>query len=174
MATAVLGTAVAYNLAARPAAEFGEADAVIDLFAEDPAALRSTLTLLRDRLGPTDLIGRSEVPVAGSVERLELRAQDPEGPYGSGMLARRSGRYPTAPDEVALTAGAARSLAVEVGDRVRLGGADLDVVGVVENPDKLDEEFALLEPSAVLRADAVTVLVGADPEQIGPLLGLGP
>jgi putative ABC transport system permease protein len=170
VAVAVLGTAVAYNLAARPAAEFGEADAAIDLFAEDPGALRSTLTLLQDRLGPTDLIGRSEVPVAGSVERLELRAQDPEGPYASGMLARRSGRYPTAPDEVALTAGAARSLAVGVDDRVRLGGADLDVVGVVENPDALDEEFGLLEPSAVLRADAVTVLVRSDPEQIGPLL----
>ena len=167
---AVLGTAVAYNLAARPAAAFGEAETAIDLSAADPAALRSTLALLQDRLGPTDRIGRSEVEIPGSVERLELRAQDPEGPYGAGMLARRSGRYPTSPDEVALTAGTARSLAVQVGGRVRLGRADLDVVGVVENPEALDEEFALLEPAAVLRSDAVTVLVRADPEEIGPLL----
>ena len=170
VAAAVLGTAVAYNLAARPAAEFGEAQVAIDLSAEDPVALRSTLTLLQDRLGPTDLIGRSEVEIPGSVEPLELRAQDPEGAYGAGMLARRSGRFPTSPDEVALTAGTARSLAVQVGDRVRLGGTDLAVVGVVENPDALDEEFALLEPAAVLRSDAVTVLVGADTAQIGPLL----
>ena len=86
------------------------------------------------------------------------------------MLARRSGRFPTSADEVALTAGTARSLAAQVGDRVRLGRSDLEVVGIVENPDMLDEEFALLEPSAVLRSDAVTVLVRADPEQIAPLL----
>jgi putative ABC transport system permease protein len=170
VAAAVLGTAVAYNLASRPSAEFGEAEVAIDLSAEDPAALRSTLALLQDRLGPTELIGRSEVEIPGSVERLQLRAQDPAGPYGAGMLARRSGRYPTSPDEVALTAGTARSLAVQVGDRVRLGGTDLEVVGVVENPDDLDEEFALLEPAAVLRSDAVTVLLREDTEQIAPLL----
>ena len=174
VAAAVLGTAVAYNLAARPAADFGEAQVAIDLSAEDPVALRSTLTLLQDRLGPTDLIGRSEVEIPGSVERLELRAQDPEGLYGAGMLARRSGRFPTSPDEVALTAGTARSLAVQVGDRVRLGGTDLAVVGVVENPDALDEEFALLEPAAVLRSDAVTVLVRGGHGADRPALGLGP
>ena len=171
VAAAVLGTAVAYNLASRPAAAFGEAQVAIDLSAEDPVALRSTLTLLQDRLGPTDLIGRSEVEIPGSVERLELRAQDPEGPYGAGMLARRSGRFPTRPTRSRsprARRGAWRCRSVTGSDSA---GRTSTVVGVVENPDALDEEFALLEPAAVLRSGrGHRPRSGRTTAQIGPLL----
>ena len=58
------------------------------------------------------------------------------------------GRYPTAPEEVALTDGAASALSARIGDRVELAGVSRTVVGRVENPDDLDDEFALLAPGA--------------------------
>jgi len=63
------------------------------------------------------------------------------------MLAMRQGRYPAGADEIALTDGAAQLLNTRVGASLRLGGVDRTVVGLVENPAKLGDEFALLAPS---------------------------
>ena len=62
------------------------------------------------------------------------------------MLALLDGRYPKAPDEVALTDDAASLLSAHIGERVELGGVARTVVGMVENPTELDDEFALVAP----------------------------
>ena len=82
----------------------------------------------------------------GVAEPIELRAQDPQGPFGQPMLALLDGRYPKAPDEVALTTGDASLLSAHIGERVELGGVARTVVGTVENPTELDDEFALVAP----------------------------
>ena len=93
------------------------------------------------------MIGHQPVPVPGSVETLELRAQDPHGPYGAPMLRLQEGRYPAAAGEVAVTDAVAATFQVGVGDTLALDGPARTVVGLVENPGDLDDEFALLSPA---------------------------
>ncbi len=72
--------------------------------------------------------------VPGSVDTYELRAQNPNGPYGQPMLSLVSGHYPSAADQVAVTAGVASDFNLTVGDTWNVGGEVRHVVGIVENP----------------------------------------
>ena len=97
--------------------------------------------------------------VPGSVETLDYRSQTPGGAYSSELLALRSGSYPIGPGEVAVTDGVAESLRLEVGSTLALDGRQRTVVGIVENPSKLSDEFALVSPSSA-SPDVVDLLVG--------------
>ena len=88
------------------------------------------------------------MPVPGSVETVDYRTQDPHGPFGAPLLDLRDGRYPAADDEVAVTDGVAETLDLDIGATFALDGVERTVVGVVENPSDLDDDFALLAPSA--------------------------
>jgi putative ABC transport system permease protein len=61
---------------------------------------------------------------------------------------------------VAVTDGVADSLRLEIGSTLALDGHRRTVVGIVENPSKLSDEFALVSSSSA-RPDEVDVLVGA-------------
>jgi putative ABC transport system permease protein len=106
------------------------------------------------------------VAVSGSADGLEVRAQDPGGPYGSSLLDLRDGRFPTADGEVALTDDVAETFGAAVGSTVDIDGRSWTIVGMVENPEELEDEFALVAPSATIRADVVEVLVDTTDEQI--------
>jgi putative ABC transport system permease protein len=159
VAAAVFGASAAYNVAPSRDAEFGSADQRIVLRVGDATTLAADLAALKASFAAIDVIGHQEVPVPGSVETLELRTQDPHGPYGAPMLALRQGRYPARADEVALTDGAAQLLNTHVGASISLGGVERTVVGVVENPGRLSDEFALLAPSPDAPRQSVTVLL---------------
>ena len=126
----------------------------------DPQALQANLSGLEQSLGAIEVIGHRSVPVPGTAETVDVRAQDPEGAFGAPMLARRAGRYPVASDEVAVTDEVAATFGVRVGDRLPLGGVDRTVVGLVENPADLSDEFALVAPSPAAPPQSVTVLAG--------------
>jgi putative ABC transport system permease protein len=53
-------------------------------------------------------------------------------------------------------------LALEIGETVALDGRRRTVVGVVENPRDLSDEFALVSPASAGAPDNVTILVAAD------------
>ncbi|MEP6660375.1 MAG: FtsX-like permease family protein [Acidimicrobiales bacterium] len=161
VAAAVFGASAAYNVAPSRDAEFGSAEQRIVLRVTAPNTLEADLTSLRSSFGAIDVIGHQEVAVPGSVEKLDLRTQDPRGPYGAPMLALRQGRFPAQADEIALTDGAAQSLNTHVGASLSLEGVDRTVVGLVENPGKFSDEFALLAPSADAPRQSVTVLLGS-------------
>ncbi len=164
VAAAVAGTVVAYNVTSSRDAEFGTATFRFELDGSDRRALSADLATLADRFGTIDVIGHRRVPVPGSAEGVELRTQDPDGAYGQPMLGLRDGRYPAAPGETALTESVATALGAEVGSRVTLGGTERTVVGLVENPGDLSDEFALVTTAASggNRPEAVTVLLRAD------------
>ena len=65
-----------------------------------------------------------------------------------------------------MTDGAARLLGVSIGDTVELDGQQATVVGQVENPDDLDEEFVLAAPSAEITPDAYVILIRADEDRV--------
>ena len=68
--------------------------------------------------------------------------QDPAGPFGGPLLDLR-GRYPRGEDEVALTDRAADVFSADIGAVVDVDGRERTVVGLVENPSDLDDEFVL-------------------------------
>jgi putative ABC transport system permease protein len=113
------------------------------------------------RFGPVDVIENETVTIPGSINTFELRAQNPRGPYGQPLLALVSGRYPTNAREVALTSEVATSLDLKVGSVWREGGSSRQVVGVVENPQDLLDQFALVVPGQVPEPSQVTVLFDA-------------
>src|SRR5689334_7796409 len=87
------------------------------------------------------------------------------------MLSLVSGHYPTGAGQVALTSDLARELGLTTGSVWRQGGIARRVTGIVQNPQDLVEQFALVAPGQVTRPTQVTVLFnapGVDPSQIGP------
>ena len=171
VAAAIGFATAAYNAApATGDAEFGSADRSIVVEDADPAAMRSVLAAGEEWFGTVDVIGHRTVPVPGSIDTVDYRAQDPDGTYGSPLLDLRDGRYPATDDEVAVTDGVAETLDAGIGDSFALDGVPRTVVGVVENPSDLDDDFALLTPSAIDSSDFVTMLVDA-PERAGRAFG---
>ena len=59
--------------------------------------------------GPVQVIANETFTVPGSTQTYQLRSQDPHGPYGGPMLQLLSGRYPTGPNEIALTPAGVRA-----------------------------------------------------------------
>ena len=166
VAAAVFGVSATYNLASSSDAMFGRADQLMRLDGSDPTVLASRLSAAQEWFGTIEAIGHRYVQVPGRFDPVDVRAQNPNGTYGAPMLALREGRYPGGAGEVALTDGAVAVLRTALGSTVSLDGRTRVVVGVVENPHDLADEFALVD---VTRADApqlVTVLVFGDRDNL--------
>jgi putative ABC transport system permease protein len=166
-AAAVCGLAAADTYPNSPAGTYGSARQVVRLDATDPSRLPSQLERARAQLGPIETIGHRSVPVPGSVRPLDLRAQDPHGRFGSAMLRLTGGRYPADATEIALTQPAATLFHTGMGSTTTLDGQPLTVVGLVENPQKLNDDFALAASglNATGRpAVSVAVLADASPQ----------
>src|SRR5918994_3739340 len=165
-AAAIASVTVAYNSGPADDAEFGSASHLLRFDGTDPAKLEAALAASRERFGTTDVIGHRSLRVPGSVDPLEFRSQDPRGPYGDARLALRRGSYPRGPGQVAVTDSVATLLGVEIGDPLPLDGRRRTVVGIVENPRDLSDEFALVSPSSAGAPDQVTVLVDAGADSV--------
>jgi putative ABC transport system permease protein len=160
VAATILGVAVAASTPGSPgAATFGSANTLITLPGQDPH-LASDIAAIRQRLGPADVIENQNLST-GLVQPIQLRAQDPAGPYGGPTLALVSGHYPAGPGQAALTSQVATLYGVHTGDTWRAGGHVWRVVGVVENPSNLLDEFALVAPGQISAPTEVTILVQA-------------
>jgi putative ABC transport system permease protein len=140
--------------------DLGSANQRLTFDASDPRRLQAGLDAARKSFGTLDVIGHRSVPVPGGVESVDYRSQEPGGTYSGDLLTVRRGRYPAGPGEVGVTDGVAELLQVEIGSTLALDGRRRTVVGIVENPSKLSEEFALVSPSSA-SPDHVDVLVGA-------------
>jgi putative ABC transport system permease protein len=165
-ASAIASVTVAYNSGSADDAEFGSASHLLRFDGADPGKLEAGLAAARERFGTTDVIGHRSLRVPGSVDPVEFRSQDPHGPYGDARLALRRGSYPRGPSEVAVTDGVAALLGLEIGDPLALDGRRRTVVGIVENPRDLSDEFALVFPSSAEAPDQVTVLVDAGDDSV--------
>jgi putative ABC transport system permease protein len=159
--TAAIGSiTIAYNSVPANDSNFGSANQVISLDGSDPQKLQAALDSAKKSFGTFDVIGHRSVHVPGSVETVDYRSQTPGGTYSGELLALRSGTYPVGPREVAVTDGVAESLRLEIGSTLALDGRRRTVVGIVESPSKLSDEFALVSPSSA-RPEVVDLLVHA-------------
>lgn len=139
---------------------FGTANTLVALPGSDPN-VSGDIAALREKFGVVEAISHQSAPIPGSVASLDVRAQDPNGPYGHVTLRLDSGRYPSRADEVAVTSQAATTFGVQVGGRWNFNGRSLHVVGLVENPLNLLDQFALLAPGQVGTPQSVSVLLNA-------------
>ncbi|MEP7114291.1 MAG: FtsX-like permease family protein, partial [Ilumatobacteraceae bacterium] len=138
---------------------FGNADRRITLSSSDLALLKSEVAVLADKYSPVETIWHAQLAIPGSVENVDLRAQDPHGIYSRPLVTLLDGHYPTKAGEVAITNGLAATFGAGVGDEVKLVAAPWTVVGVVENPAQLNDEFILTMPGDPLAAQSVNLLI---------------
>ena len=148
----------ATNLKSDPT--FGTANTIVALAGSDPNLTRD-VAALQSRFGTVEVISHQSVAIPGSVSTLDLRAQSPNGPYGHVTLRLDSGRYPTGPDQVAMTASVAKTFGVHVGGAWSEDGRTLQVVGLVENPLDLLDQFVLVAPGQANPPVNISVLLNA-------------
>ena len=160
VAATVVGAAVATNSPAPPGAGFGTAQDRMDLPGTD-ARLSAQLAAVEQRYGRVDVIENETLPIPGSVDTFQLRAQDPRGTFGRPMLSLVRGRYPAGPGEAAMTSALASSFGVRVGGSWHQAGTSYTVTGIVENPQSLLDAFVLVAPGQVRSPTTVSVLFDA-------------
>jgi putative ABC transport system permease protein len=166
VAAAIGSIILVYNTSPKFDGEFGSASGLLYFDGSDPQALEAALASAEESFETTDVIGHRKVPVPGGVETVDFRSQDPDGPYGGDLLALRRGSYPAGAGQVALTEGVAELLDVELGATLDLDGRRRTIVGIVENPLDLSDEFALVSPSSAGAPQNVTILVNASQQEL--------
>ncbi|MGH3397564.1 MAG: ABC transporter permease, partial [Streptosporangiaceae bacterium] len=165
VAATILGAAVATTAPSqRVASVFGTAGELVDIPGSD-RDVTAGVAAMRQRFGPVDVI-ENQTLSTGSVQAVQLRAQDPRGPFGAPTLALVSGRYPAGPGQVAVTSTVASLYNLRVGGVWHQGGKARRVVGLVENPSNLLDEFALVAPGQVRAPTEVTVLFNGVPNVV--------
>ena len=164
VAAAIGSVTIAYNTRPADNDEFGSASHLLKFDGTDPPRLAAGLAAAESSFGTTEVIGHRALVLPGGVETVDFRAQDPSGPYGGELLALRAGSYPKGPRQVAVSDGVGELLQLDIGSTLALDGRRRTVVGIVENPRKLSDEFALVSPSSAGTPDHVTVLVDASNE----------
>jgi putative ABC transport system permease protein len=148
------------------AAEFASASQILRFDGSDPRKLEAGLDAAKSSFGTIDVVAHRSATVPGSVEKVDYRAQDPDGPYAGELLSLRHGSYPIGPGELAVTDGVAELAGVDIGSTLALDGRRRRVVGIVENPRRLSEEFALVSPSSLGSPDYVAVFVAASSDSV--------
>ena len=173
VAAVVVGAAVAVNTPPPANAGYGAAHDLATFTGSgkqsDLHSAAAQIAALEHRFGTVQVIENERFHVPGSAQTYALRSQDPHGPYGGPMLRLLSGHYPTGSNEIAVTPGLASELNLRVGDTWTSQGGKA-VVGIVQNPQSLLDEFALVPPGQVTQPTTIDVLFdapGVDPGRIG-------
>lgn len=167
VAAATFTVAAAYNVSSLPGPQFGSADHLLQFTGTNQQALTADIAAARKAFGTIEVIGRQFVTIPGSTQTVEYRALSPDGPYSGPMLALVQGHYPSGAGQVAVTSGVAQSLQLHVGSVMSLPGHHQTVTGIVENPSDLNDQFAMVAPSAAGPPQQVTVLLDASQGQFG-------
>jgi putative ABC transport system permease protein len=163
----VIGGAAAYNIApAAGNAEFGSASSLLIFEEPDAASFELDIEQARVTLGEIEIIERWSENLPGLFEPVEFRSQDPDGLYSSQMLTVVQGRYPVGDDEIAVTDDIAVRYETVLGEQLVRAGESLTVVGIVENPSDLLDEFALLPGDRQEVPDSMTILTAASDEAV--------
>ena len=160
VATTVFGLLLAANSPPSGDARFGGADYLITLPGTDPS-LAADVAAIGQRYGATEVIYHESIALPGAVTPIDVRGQDPNGLYTASTLALTSGRYPAASDQVAVTQSVLADFGLQLGGTWVSGGITRTVVGVVEDPLNLLDEFGVVAPGAITSPSRVTVLAAA-------------
>ncbi len=166
VAATTAGAAFAINFPASPAAAtFGTAKDLVTISGSDPH-LAADISAIRRRFAPSDVIENQTLAIPGTARTIDLRAQDPASTYGRSLLDLAAGRYPVGPDQVAVTSQVAAAFGLRIGSVWHQASHARRVTGLVENPQNLSDEFALVAPGQVSSPTQVTILFDATPSSL--------
>ncbi len=170
VAATVVGSSVATATPSPATADFGTAQDLAS-FTGPGSRVAAEIASISRRFGTVDVIENQTFFVPGSIQTYSLRAQNPHGPFGQPTLSLINGQFPDNASQVAVTSGVASELHLSVGGSWTVGGVSRKVTGVVQNPQNLLDQFALVAPGQVTAPTQVTVLFdapGVSPADIGP------
>jgi putative ABC transport system permease protein len=164
VAAAVIGIAFASQAPSSPSATFGSANQMLTITGS-AAQQAAGVSAAGRQFGQIEVIEHARAAIPGSVNTVDVRSQQPDGPYSSPMLRLDAGHYP-APGQVAVTSGVAAIYRLRIGGAWQEDGRTLQVVGIVENPANLQDQFALVAPGQTGHAGQATVLFDATGRQV--------
>jgi len=162
VAATTVGVSLAYNAGLRLDPIMGNATGSMTFSGPD----RADVAAAQRAFGPIEEIDHQSIAIPGSLNTIDLRAEDPNGAYGRPTLRLLSGRFPDGPGDIAMTADAAAAFNVRIGDQFAANGRTRQVVGIVENPLNLTDEFALVAPGQADPPTQVTILFDASGRQV--------
>jgi putative ABC transport system permease protein len=160
VAATVVASTVATDTPAPIAGVLGTAQDAA-LISGPPAQINAGIQKIQGLHVQADVIENESVPVPGTLNTFDLRAQNPRGPYGGPLLSLVSGQYPATANEIAVTGGVAADFHLQIGSSWTIAGRTWKVTGIVANPQSLLDEFALVIPGQVTNPDDATVLFDA-------------
>jgi putative ABC transport system permease protein len=146
---------------------FGSASAMATLQGSDPH-LAADISAVTRKFRPATVVENENLST-GTTQQVQLRSEQPNAPFSGPMLSLVSGRYPSAPGEVALTSGVAGIYGARTGGTVHLAGRSWRITGIVQDPSNLDDEFALVEPGQIGAPSTGATSTGA-PTQVTILI----
>jgi putative ABC transport system permease protein len=161
VAATIFGAAIGTNTPLPANGGFGTANTLVSLPGNDPH-LAANIAAIRGHFGTVDVI-ENQTFATGLVQGAQLRAQNPDGAFGRPMLALVSGHYPHGAGQVALSKPLAAQYRTGIGGLWRSGGRAWRVVGLVQNPQNLLDNFALVAPGQLAAPGQVTVLFDSNP-----------
>ncbi|HXL90658.1 MAG TPA: FtsX-like permease family protein [Streptosporangiaceae bacterium] len=156
----VVASTVATDTPAPAAAVLGSAQDSASI-SGTPAAINAGIATVERLYGRVDVIENETAPVPGTLNTFDLRAQDPHGPFGGPLLSLVSGQYPATANEIAVTSGVATDFGLRTGSDWTVAGKTWKVTGTVQDPQSLEDEFALVIPGQVPSPDSATLLFNA-------------
>jgi len=175
VAATTVGVALAYNAGLPVDPTMGTATG--EMTFSGPA--RADVAAAQRAFGTVEEIDHQSIAIPGSLKSVDLRAENPHGKYGYPTLRLISGRFPAGPGDIAMTRDAAAAFGVRIGDPFVANGVTRRVVGLVENPLDLSDEFALVAPGQANPPVQVTILFDASGQRVdafhptASLLGIG-
>jgi putative ABC transport system permease protein len=96
VAATTVGLGVVPNVVSSQAtAVFGTASNILTV-SEPPQQASADIAAAERYFGTIEVVTHQKLPIPGSVATIDLRAQNPQGPYGYPMLRLDAGRYPRA------------------------------------------------------------------------------
>jgi putative ABC transport system permease protein len=126
-----------------------------------PATINAGIAKIEGLYGTADVIENESVPVPGTLSTFDLREQNPHGPFGGPLLSLVSGQYPATATQIAVTSGVAADFHLRVGGSWTIASKTWRVTGIVQNPESLLDEFAVVIPGQVTNPSNATVLFDA-------------
>jgi putative ABC transport system permease protein len=170
VAATILGSSVAVNNPPPKDAGFGTAPYSVS-FATDSTKAQTFISKV-EHLGTAQVIENETYSIPGSINTYQIRSQSAPGPFGGPMLSLLRGHYPSRANQVDVTSGVASAFHLSLGKSWDVGGATREVVGVVQNPQSLLDEFALVVPGQLQSPTQVTVLFRVPGNDLRSLKGV--
>ena len=166
VAACVFTATAAYSAVTPRERHFGTATHRIDVDVANGQSVGPIIAQARRDFGAVDVIRSRAVPVPGSTSTIEVRDQPVDGHFTRPLVDVTAGRAPRQAGEVALTDKVASLLDSHIGQTVTIGGQRLRVVGSIEDPNELVDDFALVPPGTIPHPERMSILVRTTDEHV--------